>query len=113
MIFAPDLCAKVLDGSKTQTRRPVRPGVECRYRVGSTYAVQYGRGQRGVARILVLSCERVSVGSITREDARAEGFRDADAFYARWRELYGGVFGHCWRIEFELSDVAALPFGPV
>lgn len=74
MIFHPDLAAKVLDGSKTQTRRRVKTDL-------------------GGA---------VTVGSLTREDARREGFRDPAEFYARWREMYGEVFGRVWRIEFEL-----------
>lgn len=34
MIFSGDLCDKVLDGTKTVTRRPVTPGQPCRYAVG-------------------------------------------------------------------------------
>lgn len=110
MIFAPDLASKVLAGQKTQTRRRVKHNASgseqpCRYSPGRTYAVQSGRGQPALARIRILSVAKVRVGSITREDARAEGFRSPDAFYTRWREMYGEVFGSCWRIEFGLANV--------
>lgn len=108
MIFSGELCGKVLDGSKTQTRRPVRRDElgekPCPYRVGQTYAVQPGRGKRAVGRILVLSVDRVAVCAISTPDAVAEGFRSGVEFMDRWRSFYGNVDGDCWRIEFELAE---------
>lgn len=104
MIFHPDLLEKILSGEKTQTRRLVYWGKPCRYQPGRTYAVQDGRGRPGIARIYVLSVTKVPVGSITKADARAEGFRSPVAFYERWRQMYGHASGNCWRIEFEVSS---------
>lgn len=108
MIFSGELADKVLDGTKTQTRRPVvwsTPTIAyaCRYQVGRTYAIQRKRGTHGVGpRIRVLDARMVDVFTISRDDAIAEGFTDEHAFLARWHEFYGTRFGHCWRIEFEL-----------
>lgn len=103
MIFSGELADKVLDGSKTQTRRPVKGTSPCRYEVGKTYAIQRKRGTHGLGpRILVLEVDQVLVVPISQADALAEGFDSPAAFADRWMELYGRVSGRCWRIEFEL-----------
>lgn len=113
MIFSGVLADKVLDGSKTQTRRPTKrdpssspPGalLPCRYKVGATYAIQRKRGTPGLGpRIRVLSVERVFVFPISWDDAHAEGFDSPVAFESRWIAMYGHrAPGDCWRIEFEL-----------
>lgn len=109
MIFSGGLCEKVLDGTKTQTRRPVKGTGDaeqaCQYQVGKTYAVQPGRGKHALGRILVLSVENVNVAAINEADARAEGFAHPDEFLARWRDFYGVIdewSSRCWRIEFVL-----------
>lgn len=107
MIFSPDLATKVLDGSKTQTRRRWKWGEDaCRYVVGRTYAVQDKRGGTTLGRIHILSAQKTVVANISRGDARAEGFSSTRAFYDRWREMYGHASGWCWRIEFALTPVA-------
>lgn len=107
MIFSGGLCEKVLDGSKTQTRRPLRGG-PCPYVVGKTYAVQPGRGKHAVARLRVLSVTQVAVLPISLKDAIAEGFGSPAEFYVRWAQMYGEAdfSGWCWRIEFELVEGA-------
>lgn len=115
MIFSGGLCEKVLNGSKTQTRRPVKlastsaaPDVKpCPYKVGQTYAVQPGRGQHALGRILVKKVDRVAVCVISTTDAIAEGFGSGVEFMDRWRAMYGDTTGECWRIEFELVEGAA------
>lgn len=124
MIFREPLLAKVLDGSKTVTRRPVKtttagagtPSMTtpqnlltpCRYEVGKTYAVQPGRGKKAVARIRVLDVRREKLLAITTADARREGFYGGPEFVAYWRKLYGSVTASQLvdRIEFELVEVA-------
>ncbi len=104
MIFHPDLAAKVLDGTKTQTRRRSYPYNDgpCRYEVGRDYAVQPGRGKRAVGRILVTDVRCEGIGFLTEDDARREGFEDCATFYERWRQMYGAVDGFVWVITFEL-----------
>lgn len=114
MIFSPDMEVAVRFGRKTQTRRPVKgplrcpecgesglgplcldcavrtiPFEPCRYKTGKTYAVQPGRGEPATARIAITSVIAEPVGTITFEDAQAEGFpRGVIDFAAKWIELH-------------------------
>jgi hypothetical protein len=93
VIFSRQLAHLVLAGRKTQTRRLVKDsdaGV-CRYRPGHTYAVQSRRGGPSRGRIEILSAEEQLLGDITFEDARAEGFRSREEFFAHWAEERGRV----------------------
>lgn len=104
MIFSGDLADKVLDGTKTVTRRPVKPGKPSLYQVGKTYAVQRKRGTRGLGpRVRVLSVEDIPIIEIRRDDAFREGFDGVPAFLDRWHAMYGTRYPRCWRIEFELA----------
>lgn len=104
MIFSGGLCEKVMDGSKTVTRRPYRHGTSCPYRVGRDYAVQPGRGKLAVGRIEIRRVGLVKADAITDGDAKLEGFEEASGFLDRWRDMYGSVGGFCWRIEFRLKE---------
>jgi len=89
MIFEPAHARMVLAGTKTQTRRRVRPGeTECRYRLGSTYAVQHDRQRPSTGRLVVVAVARQQLGDITLRDAKAEGFRTRQAFLAFWAGLF-------------------------
>lgn len=105
MIFSKGLHELVLDGRKTQTRRPITGDVSCRYSAGRTYAVQPARTAKSVGRILVTDIRREYVGDITPADARAEGFADTQAFFDRWDELYGwrGRALDVWVITFRMA----------
>jgi len=100
----------VLMGVKTQTRRPAKPHdritiykasknrwVKClfnnqmnrsRYQVGKTYAVQVGRGRKGIGRILVTNLRLEHLEAISHADAIAEGFMSVDEFKETWDRLY-------------------------
>jgi len=87
MIFKDELCQRVLDGTKTQTRRLVKEGdflvhwpMTCvfgekglRFRVNQTYAVQPGRGKHAVGRIGIIKIRREKLQEISHEDIGAEG----------------------------------------
>jgi len=91
MLFRPEMIPLIRSGRKTQTRRLVKEGDYALYgsysdtiqgvvrgnrtlwRVGNTYAVQPGRGKRGVDRILLLAIRRQLLVNITHEDVLAEG----------------------------------------
>jgi hypothetical protein len=105
VIFKPDMAQAILDGRKTQTRRPAKPGLPCTYRVGKTYAIQPGRGKHAVGRLLVTSVTLVPFMPMPEEDAHAEGFEHTDAFYERWESMYGFTKArdNVWRIEFTLA----------
>lgn len=108
MIFSPDLAAKVLDGSKTQTRRRDKVDGPFRYKTGRDYAVQERRGGKALGRILVNAVWREYVQDISEEDARAEGFASRNGFLNRWHNMYGGLANHevVWCIEFKLCGSA-------
>jgi len=113
---------KVMDGSKTQTRRPVKPndveiynrdgGLDAIkrngrtiWKVGGTYAVQPGRTAKGIGRILITKIRVERLYKISNADARAEGFSGRDEFARVWKKLYpkkGSFFDHVAVLEFEL-----------
>jgi len=82
---------QVLDGTKTQTRRIVKPGEVLRFdpnpvynavhhmgghakwQTGNTYAVQPGRTQKAIARIEITAIRQERVQDISDEDVIAEG----------------------------------------
>ncbi len=98
---------KVLDGSKTQTRRIYKPnkhypsysdntywavygvqGAPPIYEVGHTYAVQPGRGKKSVARIRVTSIRLEDVRCISQADVEAEGFTSRGEFLETWSKMH-------------------------
>ncbi len=109
MIFQHTINA-VLSGEKTQTSRIVKAGqrlirleqpfggyknIEIRtvndhvlYRVGSTYSVQGGRGQKGVGRIEITSIARKDVRDITEAEVKAEGFASDNDFFNVWCAMH-------------------------
>ena len=105
MIFRPELVDLIVAGRKTETRRPVKPGVGCRYQPGRSYAVQPGRGKRAVCRIDVRSARLECVGDIDDAAARREGFDSREGFLDYWRGLYGSMeLGQkVWAIAFAVS----------
>ena len=105
MLFKRELVEKILMKWKWQTRRLRKPGEEpgepiydtywdrysythvtspngrVKWKVGSTYAVQPGRGQKQVARFRLLKIREEDVRGISNEDAFAEGFPVCAARY--------------------------------
>lgn len=106
MIFSAELLPKVLDGSKTVTRRRVKPDESvCRYVPGRSYAVQERRGGREIARIRVASVRGELFSDITASEARLEGFTDASEMRMWWTRRYGvhAYDAPVWRIAFRLA----------
>lgn len=110
--------SKVLDGSKTQTRRIALPHADgtgefdCEmigypmgimsvqrlkvgasswrtiYQVGKTYAVQPGRTKPAAARIRITGIRREDVREISWEDTYAEGFKSRAMFFNTWLQMH-------------------------
>ena len=109
MIFQPELAALIINSRKTQTRRPVKRDLPSRYEVGKDYALQPGRGQKAIDRILVTAVEQQTLDQIDHQAALAEGFRSVEEFRDYWRALYKIPDGRptpweteVWVITFEL-----------
>lgn len=101
---------KVLDQSKTQTRRIVKAGDvylentrtgQCgvfqddikvsdrpKYIIGKTYAAQPARGKPAVARIRITDIRREDVRAISVEDVWQEGFLSKFEFMQTWVAMH-------------------------
>lgn len=103
----------VIDGTKTQTRRIVKPGGwltdsgfavmrndKPLYEIGRAYAVMPARGVKGirkVADIKITGIRREDVRQISEADAIAEGFKKyrrpaVDNFLMTWTEMHDPKF---------------------
>ncbi len=112
MIFKPELAKLIPQGKKTMTRRPTKPGErECRYIVGRAYRVQHGRGKRGLYLITIQAVRDELLGALTIPDAKREGFRTRDDFYAYWQQLHGHIDlqQRVWVISFRVGDPIDAP----
>ena len=108
---------RVLDGTKTQTRRraksnellseshssisvwvPDTPRSKGHYRfvyqIGRTYAVQPARGKKAVARIRITDIRLEDVREISDEDVLAEGFASWADFLGLWCNMHDKQSGH-------------------
>ena len=113
MIFKAELCQRVLDGTKTQTRRMVKDGdfivdwpMPCvfrdtkgggnrlAWRENQTYAVQPGRGKHAVGRIGIIKIRREPLQDISEDDCRAEGIL-VPPTHGRFACVLIGVDGKC------------------
>lgn len=122
MIFKPELAKLVMQGRKSMTRRPVKPGEKhCRYQAGKSYALQPGRGKQAAGRLTILEVRREALGAISLADARREGFRTTQDFKDYWAAMYGrfDALAEVWVISFvkgEQTDeprfLAARPGAP-
>lgn len=113
MIFRPDMARAILDGRKTETRRPVSDNPNspwwrgaCAYEEGRDYALCPGRSKPAIARIrLTLPPWRQQVCDVTDDDARRESFETRDQFFTYLRILHKGkpiMHLTVWALRFEL-----------
>lgn len=111
MIFRPELCKKILAGTKTQTRRPIKADADCRYQPGKSYALQPGRAKQAIGRITIDAVRIERLGDLSIKDAKREGFITIADFFAYWHDLYGHVDRdqHVWVISFRLGDWTDTP----
>lgn len=127
MIFSDENIARILSGTKTQTRRAVKDNHRCDseptpahiitrvmtgngwdrvlYEVGRTVALQPGRGKPAVGRAEITEiryCDRA--GDISERDATAEGYGSIGEFRYHYDRLnrYGALERPCWAISFSL-----------
>jgi hypothetical protein len=110
---------QVLDGTKTQTRRPVKPGEygvnsngivsvftgkdRLKWQVGREYRICPGRGKSAVGLMWITGIHIEHVQDIDEHDAMCEGapyYDDEDSFILGFREIWDGIYGRdpnfCW-----------------
>jgi hypothetical protein len=105
---------KVLDGTKSQTRRIVKPGESplylysqadvpegadgkilivksagrTKWQLGLAYAAQPGRTKKAVGHIVIKSIRQERLQDVSGEDVRAEGFRTREEFHETWNKVH-------------------------
>lgn len=112
MIFTPELAEKVMRGEKTATRRllsynphsPWHRRSRSNYNVGQVFAVQPGRGKRGIGKARCTAVYQQRLGEVSARDAWREGFRDLAEFHSAFKEINGPcrLLDLIWVVEFEL-----------
>jgi len=107
MIFSKEHIEKIKDGTKTQTRR-VNCGV---YQVGKDYAVQTGRGKKGIPNLRIViddihgEARMFSDFVILPEDALEEGGYTPDEFERLFRQInpkWNGLIR--WAFKFHVRE---------
>lgn len=112
MNFRPELAEKVMAGEKTVTRRLVSENPRspwwrerCAYQPGKVFTVNPGRGQVNIGTAVVIDVCLVPLDPISDDEARAEGFEDAAAFWDAFNAINKGKDvdpgTDVWRISFE------------
>ena len=76
---------KVLDGTKTQTRRIHRYTLS----IGKTYAVRDRWFSKAQGHIIITRKFRQQLRDISPEDVKKEGFSSLEEFKQEWTELHG------------------------
>ncbi len=85
MLFKKHLLAKVMDGTKTQTRRIHKRTLK----VGRTYGVTCRRYQKSQGHIKILRASPQRLFNVTEEEAKAEGFNNLAEFLEAWIKING------------------------
>jgi hypothetical protein len=112
----------VLSQQKTQTRRVVQPTETAvrgkhnrilsvqvngrdKWRVGSTYAIQIGRGKSQIGRIKLSAINNQMLQTISTKAAIAEGFSSRTEFFQTWKRIHGDMpfTRRVWVLTFELD----------
>jgi len=139
MLFRPELCEKILAGEKTETRRVVKPNerlvkrrrlsqYDClpdevvatdetgfgrlKWQVGRRYAVQPGRGKKGVGFLQLTGIRREPLQEMGENDAIAEGVMPelGEHYLSAFVRLWDGINPHhswsdnpdVWVLEFRV-----------
>lgn len=115
---------KVLDGTKTQTRRLIK-SPECPYKIGRVYAIQKGRGKNAIGYILVKNIWVEYLMNISVHDCIQEGIEilgevegcHVPEYRERFADLWDSLYNdpglkfnsnpEVWVIEFELIFATA------
>ena len=102
MWFKKELAIKIIQGKKTQTIRK-----DPRLKVGQIYSVQVGP-RPPVARIEITEKREITLGELTEEDAKREGFETLKEFKEYWTRILGlpwNTSEKYYAYKFELVEI--------
>ena len=85
LLFKKALVPKIVDGSKTATRRAKRPNVK----KGKTYRIRVNYTGSLSHRIKVTDLYQQRLGDMTLDGALKEGFQDISSYRETWEAIYG------------------------
>lgn len=105
MIVEPKTARLISNGRRTQLRFKAdtdRP----RYRPGMTYGVKTKRGRSPICHVEIIQADLQELHAITYQDARAEGHKSRDEFFAWWTERHprSHPSDHVWAYAFRLKQ---------
>ena len=114
ILFKPELAALIILGQKWQTRRY---WLNLRAKVGSEHWAQMNlKPESRFARLLIISANHWIPFTITKADAKAEGFDSPAAFFKAYQQInahkpYDPDRTH-WVVEFKVIEVFDSPTHP-
>lgn len=88
MILDESQLSAVLQGRKTQVRRPIRRGEFWVSRIGSAIPLAATLHAPAAVRALIVDVRRQRLANMTADDARAEGFDSLEDFACWWTEQH-------------------------
>jgi len=120
MMFTEPLAAKIIKGEKTATRRVMSDKLGspwftggCKYEVGQAFAVNPGRRVLRVVDATVTAIYEQRPEQIRTDQAKAEGFGSATAFFDAFTTINRGInlSRPVWVVEFDLTGPNCLECG--
>ena len=98
LLFKNHLVPKIVDGSKTATRRARRPNVK----QGKTYRIRINYKGSLLHQIKIEELFQQRLGEMTDDDAWKEGFPSLQDYRVAWEDIYGHWDDNriVWVVEF-------------
>lgn len=107
LLFTRDNVAKIIKGTKTETRRvgQRRWREEARHQIKAAESGIFGEP---LGLVEILKVEREALGAITDDGAKREGYRNRAQFFDAWRRLHGSLHleGLVWVVRFRCVSTA-------
>lgn len=105
MIVEPKVARLIANGRRTQLRFKAETD-QPRFRPGMTYGVKTKRGRSPICHVEIIQADLQELEHLTYQDARAEGHKSRDEFFAWWQERHprSHPSDHVWAYAFRLKQ---------
>ena len=90
LLFQKSMIPRILDGIKTQTRRPLE---ENNIKVGDVLPLRAPWSQKTYGLIEIVRVYEQPIGEISQEEVEREGFQSLAEFKKTWGRIYGQTNG--------------------